>query len=273
MARSENLPVLPQAVSSVLKLADDPDSSPRDLEKVIERDPAITAKVLRVANSAYYGAVTVPTVGRAISFLGLSSIRSLIVSVAFQQMISGKSSTSSFDRTEYWKHSLAVGTASRIIAKMRMPTKAEELYCAGMMHDIGMLVLDRFMPDEFDSSLVISKQMNLPLHLVEQEKVMFDHAEVGGMLAQRWGLVPMMQHAIRFHHNPMDDGDYYESTCIVSAANSLAHQIGFTNSQGQRDHTIDEEVAAAIGLPVEQFDVIKDVVLQEVQRAQDAFKI
>jgi len=273
MARSENLPVLPQAVSSVLKLADDPNSSPRELEKVIERDPAITAKILRVANSSYYGGSKIPTIGRAISFLGMNSIRSLVVGVAFQQMISGKAASTAFDRVEYWRHSLAVGTACRILAKIVMPTKSEELFCIGMMHDIGLLILDRFMADEWSVCIAEARQMLIPLHLVEMDKYGFDHAEVGGMLAEKWGLGTMAIHGIRFHHNPMEDGEYFETTSIVSIANTIAHQTGFCNSFPGQQYEIDEEVFNTLGIPVEQLNIIGDVMAQEVTKAQEAFKI
>lgn len=273
LARSENLPVLPQAVSSVLKLADDPNASPRDLEKVIERDPAITAKILRVANSSYYGGNRIPTIGRAISFLGMNSVRSLVVGVAFQQMISGRSASSQFDKVAYWQHSLAVATACRIFGKIVIPTRAEELYCIGMMHDIGKLILDRFMPEVYDVALAEAKAFNLPLHKVEMEKLGFDHAEVGGLLAKKWGLGTMAIHAVKFHHNPAEDGEYFETTSIVSIANDLAHQAGFDNGMPGVEYEVDQEVFATLGLPEEQLKIIGEVMSQEVAKAQDAFKI
>lgn len=273
IARSENLPVLPQAVSQVLKLVDDPNVSSREVEKVIECDPAITAKILRVANSAYYGGNTVPTIGRAISFLGLNSIRSLVVSVAFQQLISNSSKTTNFNKIEYWRHCLAVATAARILGKIKLPIKAEELYCAGMMHDVGMLVMERFMAPDFDTSLARARAAMMPLHTVEELEIGFTHADVGGLLAEKWNLSKLVSHAIRYHHTPEEDGDYYETTSIVSAANVLAHQAGFTNNMPLNLYEIDAEVMEAIGLPTEQFDVIKNVIIEEVIKAQKALHI
>src|SRR5271157_330857 len=100
LARSENLPVLPQVVSSVLRLADDPDASPKEMERIIERDPGITAKILRVANSAYYGMSQVPTIGRALTALGMNNVRSLVVGVAYQQVISGREMAAHFSKLE-----------------------------------------------------------------------------------------------------------------------------------------------------------------------------
>lgn len=273
IARSENLPVLPQAVSSVLRLADDPNATPKQIERAIERDPAITAKVLRVANSAYYGGNKVPSVARAVSFLGLNAVRSVVVSVAFQQMLAGKGDQTSFSRIEYWRHSLAVATGCKILGRMKMPMKAEELYCAGMMHDLGMLIMDRFMPMEFEQVLRAARESRMPLHMVERFQLGFGHAEVGGLLADKWNLTPLISHAIRFHHEPIEDGDFYETTLVVGAANTLAHQAGFTNSGSNPEPELESDVFQVLEIPEGQFESIKEVMVNEVVRAQDAFQI
>lgn len=273
IARSENLPVLPQAVSQVLKLADDPNSSARDIEKVVERDPAISAKILKVANSAYYGGSAAPTISRAVSFLGMNQVRSLVVSVAFQNVIGTKSSSNHFDKVEYWRHSLATATASRILGSLRIPIKAEELFVAGMVHDIGMLVMDKFLPTEFDTCLTTANQMGVPLADVQQDQLGFNYAEIGGLLASRWKMSEMVKNAVIYHPNPMMDGDYYETTSFVTVANALAHQCGFTNNMPGVHCEIDEMAADAVGLPVEQFDTVRDIMVQEVLKAQEAFKI
>lgn len=273
ISRSENLPVLPQAVSQILKLADDPNSSARDIEKVVERDPAISAKILKVANSAYYGGSSAPTISRAVSFLGMNQVRSLVVGVAFQNIIGTKSSANHFDKIEYWRHSLATATAARILGSLRIPIKAEELFVAGMVHDIGMLVMDKFLPTEFDTCLTTANQMGVPLADVQQDQLGFNYAEIGGLLASRWKMSEMVKNAVIYHPNPMMDGDYYETTSFVTVANALAHQCGFTNNMPGVPCEIDEMAADAVGLPVEQFDTVRDIMVQEVLRAQEAFKI
>lgn len=273
LSRSENLPVLPQAVSSVLRLADDPTTSPRQIAQCIERDPAITAKVLRAANSAYYGFRNVNTLGKAISFLGLNSIRSLVVSVALQNMLAGRSLATSFNKTEYWRHCLAVATGCRILGTMRFPMKIEELFCAGMLHDVGMLVFDKFLASEFEEAIRHSRHLGIQLERVERQTIGFDHCEVGGLLADKWGLPKLMRHAIVYHNDPDLDGDYYETTCIVNAANALAHRCGFHNNLPNVSYEIPERVLESVGLPVEQFDSIGKVVVLEVERAQAMFKV
>jgi len=273
IARSENMPVLPQSVSSVLKLADDPNCGPRDLERVIERDPAITAKILRAANSSYYGSPNVPSVSRAIAFLGMNVVRNLVVSVAFQMIVSQRPQGSRFDTTEYWRHSLAVATAGRILGRLRMPTKAEELFSAGMLHDIGYLVMDRFVAADLDNAIELAQANSVPIFEVEAQEIGFTHADAGALLAEKWGLTKMIRNAVQHHHDPMSDEENYETTTFIQVADALAHQCGFTNHSIGVNYEISDEAKQVIGLPEEQYDSIRNVMVQEVTKAQEAYGI
>lgn len=273
IARSENLPVLPQIVSQVLKLADDPEASPKQMEKVIERDPAITAKILRVANSSYYGLSQVPSIGRAISMLGMNTIRSLVVGVAYQQLMSGRAVASHFDKLEFWRHSLGTATGARILAKLKMPMRAEELYVAGMMHDVGLLVMDRFHPLELDKAVGYAIDEGMRLHEAENLLFGFDHSKLGSILAKQWGLSQVVLDAIEFHHQPDMDENNSASTAVVSLANQLAHQCGLTNNIPNLNPQVDEMLLEMVGLPPEQLEIIKNVIAQEVVRAEESFGI
>jgi len=273
VSRSENLPVLPQVASAVLRLADDPNSSPKMMERTIERDPAITAKILRVANSAYYGLSNVGSIGRAIGVLGMNAVRSLVVGVVFQQLAAGKEQAPSYSKLEYWRHSLAVAVTARILGKLRMPAAAEELYVAGMMHDVGMLVLDRFCSDEFDRAIQFARSQQIPLHMAERFAFGYDHCQVGAMLVAKWSLPTVVARAIEFHHNPKADTESQLATAIVCLADHLAHRAGLTNNVPLPKLPDWTEPREMVGISEEQLTVIQQVVVQEVIRAQDAFKI
>jgi HD-like signal output (HDOD) protein len=273
ISRSENLPVLPQIVSQVLKLADDPDASPKEMERIIERDPAVTAKILRVANSSYYGSNQVASIGRAISMLGMNAIRSLIVGVAYQQIISGRAVASQFNKLEFWRHSLGVATGSRIISKIKIPMKSEEMYVAGMMHDVGLLVMDRFHPLELDKAIQYAGSEEIPLHQAEQLNFGFDHSQLGAILAEKWGLSPIVVNGVRYHHDTEMDEEHHDTTMIISLANKLAHECGLTNNIPNQPCEIEDSLLESVGIPREQLEVIKNVVVQEIARAEEAFQI
>lgn len=273
MSRSENLPVLPQAAGAVLKLADSPDTTPKELEKAVERDAAMTAKLLRVANSAYYGSAKIPTLGRAISFLGINTVRSVVVSIAMQQLVQGKNQAPSFDKLDFWRHCLATATAARVLAKIMLPVKAEEIYCAGMVHDVGFLAMDRFMPAELQAVLDASRRTDVPFQEIELEINGFTHAMVGAVLAERWGLSTLIKHAIEFHHNPLDDADYYETTNLVASANALAYQAGYPNRCRPASDELPPDVEATVELTNEQLELIRQMTAEEVAKAEAAFNV
>ncbi len=273
MSRSENLPALPQAASKVLKLADDPDTSPREIEKAIEMDPAITAKILKVANSAFYGATSVSSLGRAVSFLGMTTTRSVIVSIAMQQMISGKNVCPAFDLISYWAHSMAVATAARILGKLKLPGKAEELYCAGMLHEIGLLAMDKFVPNDLQTAIVRARESRIPLEVAERELLGFTHGEVGTVLAKNWNLSPVMMDAIRLSGDPMAVSEYEATSKVVALAEVIANKCGYNHSGVPAPDEIDPILAAEVGLPEAQFSIVSDVVKQEVNKALDSFQL
>lgn len=273
IARSENLPVLPQVVSQVLKIVDDPDVAPKDLQRVIERDTALMAKILRVANSAYYGHTGVNSIGRAITLLGMNAMRQVVMSVAFQQMVSGRTSCKHFSKADFWNHSIAVATGCKILATLRMPERADLMYVIGLIHDIGLLALDRFAPETLEKSIEAAMEAVVPIQEAEQRLYGWDHGDVGGLLADKWNLPPIMKNGIQFHHAPILDGDYYDCTCVIALANTMAHQAGCDHCVQGVPYEINEATAEAVGVPPEQYEAIRNVILSEVAKAQSAFQV
>lgn len=274
-ARSENLPVLPQVVSVVLRLIDDPTSSSRALEAALEKDPAIVAKLLRSAGSAFYGGTPPGTISRAIAMLGMSTIRSLVVGIAFQQVIGPKTSNGIFDRIEFWKHSVAVASASRVIGKVLNNPQAEQFYFAGLVHDVGLLVLDRFAADALEEAITRAKADGSTLIEAEHRVNKITHADVGGILARRWSLNELQSKAIRYHHAPEEeDTGLSIPTAIVSIADTIAHRAGFKNQASNApDPEPDELILEFLGLPVEQLEPIQGAVAKEVDRMTQSFGV
>lgn len=274
VARSENLPILPQVVSTVLKMADDPNASTRDLERTIERDPAISGKLLRVANSPHYNAGSrITNIGRAVQLLGFSAVRSLLVGVAYQQMIGGRLQSKLFDRLAFWRHSIAAANAAKVLAMLRLPEQVDDAFVAGLMHDVGMLVLDRFSPEEFDRAIEDSQSEGLPIHVAEQELFGFDHTVVGAILADRWGIAGIVRDCIAYHHAPLPPDSVGLGPTLVCAADVLAHRCGYTNASPGVDYELPAPVVAALSLPPEQFEAIAGAVINEVERTEAALNL
>ncbi|MCO5295430.1 MAG: HDOD domain-containing protein [Fimbriimonadaceae bacterium] len=260
-------------MTEVLNTIDDPSSSPRMLEGILERDASIAGKILRVSNSAAYSSQPIASVGRAVTMLGLNTVRSLVVSIGFQNFSSGRSRSQRFSKVEFWKHSLAVALAARVLARMKAPALAEEAYTAGLMHDMGLMIVDRFCPAELDRAIIGAQEQGKPLCDILEQVVGFHEAQVSGLMAERFRLGERIRHAIQFHLNPIADDKHQEASMLVSAANTLAHQCGYENQAPGVEMVMDPMAQAFLGMPDEQLAVIRTVVQAEVAKNEAAFNL
>lgn len=272
VARTPGLSMLPQVTTQVLKLVDNPNASPRQVGALIERDAGLASKLLKTANSSYYGMPgKIRTVSQAISVMGLSAVRSVIVSQAYQQMAGGRANARRFDKVAFWQHSLATAIAARILARFKGWRDPEEAFLAGLLHDAGRLVMDRFLTNEFDQAIALSLERGCSLTEAERETLGYTHVEVGVMLGEQWQLPDSLMEGIRRHHEALS---FEESPigCLVGAANVLAHQAGF-GIGAPVIYELAPEVQESLKLPPEQFEGMKQALVQEVTRTQALLKI
>ena len=271
ISRSENLPILPTVLIQILRLYEDPNVSPRSLERIIEQDAALTAKILRVAGSSLYGAKSATTVGRALSVLGMNALRSIAVSLAYQQILAQRNVGADFDRMSFWRHCLAVGVGAKAISKYICPSMMEEMYVTGLMHDIGILTLDRFMPNDLTSALRKAMAQKVSIDEAERQVLGFDHAEVGGHLAETWKLSQSLIDAVKYHHHPERDSVNSLTTGIVAAANYLAYKAGYPALPGIPGDVNGEAHLEAVGLTQDQIDMVSSTIMIEVDQSDTTY--
>lgn len=272
VARTPGLGMLPQVTSQVLRLVDNPNASPRQIGVLIERDAGLASKLLRSANSAYYGAPgKIKTVTQAISVMGLSAVRSIVMGQAYQQMSSVRGASKRFDRLVFWQHSLATASAARVLAKLKGWRDPEEAFLAGLLHDSGRLVMDKFLPNEFDQILSIALERAIPLLDAEREVLGYTHVEVGELLGAEWNLPESIREAIRCHHDEVSY-DACPLGAIVYAANVQAHQTGFALGAPVL-YELAPPVKQSLGIADAQYEGLKQAMVQEVVRVQEALRI
>ncbi len=226
--RIDKLPTLPMVVSQLLALVESPETSAVDVNRVISTDQALTGKVLKLVNSPFYGfSRQISTVTQAVVILGFKTIKSLALSATVFEIFGGRGSQA-FNRTAFWEHSIGTGVAAQIVAKkMRYPL-AEEAFIAGIIHDLGKVVLDQYLAEDFARVLEHRDTHNVALRAAERAVLGLDHSAIGGWLAERWHLPLPLQHAIEHHHD-ITRGSAEESLpAIVHLADILArtHRVG-----------------------------------------------
>ncbi|OGV55352.1 MAG: hypothetical protein A2X49_15140 [Lentisphaerae bacterium GWF2_52_8] len=231
VSKIEKLPTLPIVVSKIIELVKNPETSASDVNKVISSDQALTAKVLKLVNSAFYGfPKRISTLTNAIVILGFNTVKSLALSASVFDMFSGKNLVSGFDREGFWLHSVGTAVCAQSIAKKSGYRDQEEAFIAGLIHDIGKVVLDQYAPEEFASVLKYAKEKNVECLEAEREVLKgITHTMIGRWLAKRWNLPQSLENAMAYHHRPGTDKDSGHLTSIVHAANVIirAKKIGF----------------------------------------------
>lgn len=241
-----DLPAMPASVSSVVAACDDQDVTVGQLSQVILRDQSLTANILRLANSAFYGhARGVTTITEAVVLLGFSAIRSLAISSHASRLLSGPLPGYGMREGELWRHSLAVAFTARRLAVEVHLAPVEEAFVAGLLHDVGKTILSGHMEHAFDRVVAVAQGRRAPLHEVEAELLGFDHAELGAHLAVAWGFPAELEEAIRLHHRPHEAALKPRLAHCVHVADAACTMLGIgLGADGLGDATDPASLAA-----------------------------
>ncbi len=203
MTALAELPPMPASISEVIAACDDQDMTVGQLSQVILRDQNLTANILKLANSSFYGhARRVTTVTEAVVLLGFSAIKSLAISSHTARVLNRALPGYGLAAGALWQHSLAVAFSARRLAVEVHLAPVEEAFVAGLLHDIGKIVLSTHAGPVFDEIGARARAGGIPFHHVEAEVLGFDHAELGARVAAMWSFPPELEEAIRFHHDP-----------------------------------------------------------------------
>ena len=229
-----SISILPTIFAKVNELLDDPTSSAHDLGRVISGDQGLTVRLLKLVNSIFYGFPgKIDTVSHAVTLIGFRQLRELVLGASVQNMFKGFGDNISFSMEEFWKHSLACGVASRVMAIYRREENPESYFVAGLLHDIGRLVLLEMYSEEYRKVFTIIEDKNALIFEAETDVFGFTHAEVAKELISFWSLPDSLQGAVGHHHSPQAGPGSSSYADMVHISNILVHacRIG---SSGER---------------------------------------
>jgi HD-like signal output (HDOD) protein len=226
----DQLPALPVIVSRLIAVMNSPETSAQDAADLIEKDPGLTGKILRLANSAFYGMPrSVSSVQSAVVILGFNTLKSLTLGATVMNLFPHEHEKAVFNRLRFWKHSIVCAMAARSIALCifhAKPIDPQSAFCAGIMHDIGKLVFELFTPREYAVICGVAQKKPAPLATVETAALYLNHADVGRILADKWALPLDLEHCIVYHHDPQSAQTMTELVAIVQLADAMAHETG-----------------------------------------------
>lgn len=258
----KDLPTLPIVVAKILQTAASPHASAADLQALIAVDAGLTAKILRLANSSFYGqSRRITTLKDAIVILGFNTVRNLTLSASMLDSLSPRGAAQVFDWRAYWEHCAGVAACARLLARRRgLPTAVqEEAFVAGLLHDIGKLFLGRYCPDVLADIVLNAETFQVSMEEAEWRLIGTTHALLGQEIAEQWNFPAPLASAIGAHHHPDGWRDDPTLTYLVHTANVLTQQAGVGALDPQLPR-LDAEVDGWLSLnTVQREDLIIDL--------------
>ncbi len=267
------MPSLSTTVTKVLETCNDPRASANDLQRIISLDPVLTARVLKLINSAYYSlGVPITSLARAIVMLGLNTVKNLALSFAILENLRSDGSLHVFSSDEFWTHSLCVGVIAKSIAAVKgdTPQGLEAFFVAGLLHDLGKIPLHRQFPEEYHRAWETAGKKQDTLRHSEIKLLGMDHCTVGCLIAKKWRLGTTLVETLSHHHNPDDSSEVdRDFVFIVSLANQFANHLSI-GSAGERfsDYQLIEYLNGKVGVDWTMLHELGETVLNEVEKAK-----
>lgn len=239
---------LPEICIRISEMIDNPRSNASVIGKVISQDAALTARLLKIVNSAFYRfPARVETVSRAITIIGNRELRDLVLAATVSGIFE-RISSDLVDIDEFWRHGIYTGIVSRLIAERCRVLHSERLFVAGLMHNIGQLIMAYKLPRYYRAALLMAQEEDIPMYEAEQKTLGFDHAQVGAELMRSWSFPEGHQYVARYHHQPAEASAYRLEIAIVHVAETISRMAEYGHDDFDYITQIDRSIRRMVDL-------------------------
>ncbi|CAK0737950.1 HDOD domain-containing protein [Gammaproteobacteria bacterium] len=269
--QAPTIPSLPEIFHQLVAIIDDPQINLSDIAKVIADDTSLSARLLRIANSAMFNFPSkITTITQAITVIGTQQIRDLVLASSVISIFKGVS-CEMVDMESFWRHSIACGIAARTIATLRHSVNVEKYYVLGLLHDIGLLLSISLIPEQANIALKRCQLEGELLHRVEREIQGFNHTELGAALLKIWRLPEAIQVPVGYHHTPNVTNAYPEDAAVVHLAEIIVQGLALGNSGEQWVSPLDQRAWRSLALPKGSITNITNILDQQFVEATRMF--
>lgn len=266
----KEMPPLPQSITQILEITKDDKSSSRELAKVFERDPTLAVNILKIANLPAYGfSSRISTISHAVVCLGLETIKSIALTSSTHDMLNKEIPAYSLGEGMLWQHSISCATCAKIIAQRIGYKDNEEAYIAGLLLDIGKIILSGFAEDEFKQISEIAEKDKVPFNIAEQQVLGFDHPQVGGRVIKKWNLPSALVEAVLYHHQPDKAEAHKTLAYIVHLADAISCMLGIGLGSDGLMYAFEEHTLDVLGLSNEDVESIMSELVDKVGEEDD----
>ena len=269
----EAFPGMPATAAKLLPLLDDPDSTPAEVENFVKYDPGLTANILKLTNSAYFGIpAKVSSIKQAVILLGWKRLLQVVTTICMSPLM--KKAISGYDLRsgELWRHSIAVAVAAELLVKALKISDADDVFTAALLHDVGKLILGSFVKNDLEQIQAMVTR-GISFDVAESMVLGTNHAEVGGQILHKWSFPAELVNAVQWHHDP----ESCENSCILSDIVHVANAVGLMTGFGNGEEGIDIEpfgpVVDRLGLKTNHLEAIAQQTLHELNKLSDLWDL
>jgi HD-like signal output (HDOD) protein len=263
------IPTLPVVIEKITRLLQNPSTSAEEIGKAITTDQALASKVLKLVNSAFYGFPgKISTITHAVVILGFSTVKNVVLTASIFDAFTKKISLSTnFDLEKFWLHSIGCGAASKSVARHIGVSDMEECFIAGLIHDVGKIIMCNYLPTEFSQVVQHTLANDCLFYESEKEVLHITHEEIGGLVAERWNLPKNLQLAVKMHHCPQQAEGFPTVAGIVHASDIFARAMDFGNGGDNKIPQMSEAVWTNLGLESIQLQPLLEDIDEEMNKA------
>jgi len=270
ISKMKSFPSMSGIAARVLKLLDDPDSSASQVEQLLKQDPSLTANLLKLTNSAYFGIPSkVGSVRHAVAMLGWKRLSKLVMAACVSAITDRQIPGYDLPPGVLWQHSVAVSVTAEGLMRELKIAESDEIFTAALLHDLGKLISGGFVEKELEEIEKVAAR-GIPFQMAEQEVLGTDHAEIGALILESWSFPPKLISAVRWHHDPDSAPETSSMTDIVHVANVLCLMIGIGIGVEGLHYEPSVSATKRLGIKHTQLELIASQILERAKELADA---
>lgn len=252
-----DIATLPFVVRKLMSTLSDPKSTAKDLGFIISSDQALSARVLRLVNSAFYGfANEITSIKHAVTVLGYDALRNLSLTIGSHSAFFKGEGGGAFNRKDLWLHSLGTGICARVLARHFSMSNTEEFFSAGLIHDVGKVIMDQYTPELFRKVINLTQKNKISFYEAEKITIGLTHPVIGQAAGEKWRFPSFLIDAIMYHHEPSQAGSSWEAATIIHLANYLCKVKQIGKNGDSIAPVIDPSVQQAINIDARAMELI-----------------
>jgi len=269
MAQVKAFPGMPATSAKLLKMLKNPESSAAEIEEILKFDPGLTANILKLTNSAYFGIPSkVSSVKQAIVLLGWKRLLQLVMTMCMSTVMKKPLPGYDLPQGELWRHSVAVSVAAELVVKALKIPGADEVFTAALLHDIGKLILGGFVQDDLHQiEAMVAK--GIAFEVAEFIVLGTDHAQIGARILEKWSFPSDLVNAVSWHHDPETCENHCTFSDIVHVANILGLMSGYGKGNNGMDVMAPNPVTDRLGFKPSHLEILAEETQQGVHKLAD----